>query len=178
VIDTIDEIILAKLNRNTKQKLIEIQSLLKDQGYNISQEELDERIKNLESIECGPNPTSYNTKNMKNKIIRIILITFRPSQHLKSRKEGFTKYLQDAPFIIFSGSTRGGYDWITIQAFPSMETADEEKDIFENLFGDIIHTYGVYDCYTLREPNVDAFSYTDKEYKRFLSEWNPSFLGK
>ncbi len=72
----------------------------------------------------------------------------------------------------------GGYDWITIQVFQSMEIADEENDVFKNLFGDIIHTCGVYDCSILKEPNVNAFNYTDKEYKRFLSEQNPTFLGK
>ncbi len=175
MIDTIDEIILSTLNK--KQKLIEIQSLLMDQGYSISEEEINERIKNLERIEVNPDSTLSNTKKIKNKILRVVLITFRPSQHLKSRKEGLIKYLKDAPFIIFSGSTRGGYDWITIQAFSSMEIADEENDIFKNLFGDIIHTYEVYDCSILREPNTNAFNYTDKDYKR-LSEWNPTFLGK
>jgi hypothetical protein len=36
---------------------------------------------------------------------------------------------------------RGGYDWITVQIFPSLETVDEENDIYRNLFGDIIQTY-------------------------------------
>ena len=46
---------------------------------------------------------------------------------------------------MFSGRTRGGYDWITHQAFLSEEMADEGSDIFRNLFGDIIQTYEVYD---------------------------------
>ena len=117
-------------------------------------------------------------KKYRHRIIRVVLVTFRPSQHLGSRIEGLKKYLQDAPFVIFSGRTRGGYDWITIQVFSSPEVADEESDIYRNLFGDIIQTYEVYDFSPLKEPTFNAFTYTDKEYKKFLNEWMPPFLGR
>jgi hypothetical protein len=67
---------------------------------------------------------------LSHRIMRIALVRFRVSQHLGSRLEGLKKYLSDAPFVMFSGRTRGGYDWITCQAFLSEEMADEESDIF------------------------------------------------
>ena len=57
-----------------------------------------------------------------------------------------------------------------------MEIADEETDIFRNLFGDIIQTYQVYDFDPTIEVSLHAFSYTEKEHKEFLKEWMPPFL--
>ena len=68
---------------------------------------------------------------IKRCVVRVVLITFRISQHLPSRLEGLKKYLADAPFVLYSGKARGGYDWIFVQAFPSEEMADEESDIIE-----------------------------------------------
>jgi len=110
--------------------------------------------------------------------MRVVLVTFKTSQHLPKRLEGLKKYLQDAPFVIFSGRTRGGYDWITVHSFLSEEMADEESDIYRNLFGDIIQSYEVYDFIPMKNPSVDALTHTPKEYKRFLDEWLPPFLGR
>jgi Lrp/AsnC family leucine-responsive transcriptional regulator len=86
--------------------------------------------------------------------------------------------LSDAPFVLFSGRTRGGIDWITYKAFLSEEMADEESDIFRNLFGDIIQTYEVYDFLPTREASFHALTHTSSEYKRFLDEWIPTFRGR
>jgi Lrp/AsnC family leucine-responsive transcriptional regulator len=56
--------------------------------------------------------------------------------------------------------------------------ADEESDIFRNLFGDIIQTYEVYDFILTRETSFHALTHTDEEYKKFLDEWIPPFLGR
>lgn len=179
MIDTIDELILSALSKDSKQDLNEIWDFLREYGYNLSLEEIDSRIKTLEDEKVITGYTiSIDTKKVKHKIIRVVLVTFRPSQHLRSRIEGLKKYLIDAPFVLFSGKTRGGYDWITIQVFPSPESADEESDIYRNLFGDIIQTYEVYDFSPIKEPFFNAFTYTDKEYKKFLNEWMPPFLGR
>jgi hypothetical protein len=86
------------------------------------------------------------------------------------------RYLADAPFVIFSGRTRGGYDWITAQVFLSEEMADEESDIYRNLFGDIIQSYEVYDFIPMKNPSFHSLAYTNKDYKKFLDEWIPPFL--
>lgn len=56
--------------------------------------------------------------------------------------------------------------------------ADRENDVYRNLFGDIIQTYEIYDFSPLKEPSIHALTYTNKEYKRFLDEWIPSFIGR
>ncbi len=179
MIDSIDELILSALSKDAKQDLNEIWDFLRNYGHNLSLEEIDSRIKTLEDEKIISRYTiSIDTQKVRHRIIRVVLVTFRPSQHLGSRIEGLKKYLQDAPFVLFSGKTRGGYDWITIQAFSSPEVADEESDIYRNLFGDIIQTYEVYDFSPLKEPTFNAFTYTDKEYKKFLNEWMPPFLGR
>src|SRR6185312_12908070 len=179
MLDTIDEIILSALSKNAKQDIREIKEYLRDYGYSISIEEIYSKIKALENEKVISGYTiSIDIKKAKHKIIRIVLITFRSSQHLRIRIESLKKYLRDAPFVLFSGKTRGGYDWITIQVFSSPEVADEESDIYRNLFGDIIQTYEVYDFSPLKEPTFNAFTYTDKEYKKFLNEWMPPFLGR
>ena len=172
MLDAIDELILSALSKNSKQDLQEMGDYIKDYGYNLTIDEIRSRIKTLEDekVISGYN-ISVNIKKVKHKIIRVELVTFRSSQHLSSRLEGLKKYLEDAPFVLFSGRTRGGYDWITIQVFPSIEIADEESDIYRNLFGDIIQTYGVYDFSPTKELGYNAFTYTDREYKKFLGEW-------
>ena len=57
------------------------------------------------------------------------------------------------------------------------EMADEENDIYRNLFGDIIQTYEVYDFVPQTEASIYALAYTEDEYKRFLKEWAPPFIG-
>ncbi|MBA2268285.1 MAG: Lrp/AsnC family transcriptional regulator [Thermoproteota archaeon] len=179
MIDSIDELILSALSKDAKQDLNEIWDFLRNYGHNLSLEEIDSRIKTLEDEKIISRYTiSIDTQKVRHRIIRVVLVTFRPSQHLGSRIEGLKKYLGDAPFVLFSGKTRGGYDWITIQVFSSAEVADEESDIYRNLFGDIIQTYEVYDFSPLKEPTFNAFTYTDKEYKKFLNEWMPPFLGR
>ncbi len=179
MIDPIDELILSALSKDAKQDLNEIWDFLRNYGHNLSLDEIDSRIKTLEDEKIISRYTiSIDTKKVPHRIIRVVLVTFRPSQHLASRIEGLKKYLQDAPFVLFSGRTRGGYDWITIQVFSSPEVADEESDIYRNLFGDVIQTYEVYDFSPLKEPTFNAFTYTEKEYKKFLNEWMPPFLGR
>lgn len=179
MLDAIDELILSSLSKNAKKNLHEIWDDLREYGHNLSMEEIDSRIKTLEDKKIITGYTiSIDSSKVKHRIIRVALVTFRPSQHLRSRIEGLKKYLEDAPFVLFSGRTRGGYDWITIQVFQSIETADEESDIYRNLFGDIIQTYEVYDFSPIKEPLFHSFTYTDKEYKRFLDEWMPPFLGR
>ena len=172
MLDAIDELILSALSKNSKQDLHEMGENIRDCGYDLTIEEIRSRIKTLEDEKVISGYTiSINIKKVKHKIIRVVLVTFRPSQHLTSRLEGLKKYLEDAPFVLFSGRTRGGYDWITIQVFPSTEIADEESDVYRNLFGDIIQTYGAYDFSPTKEFGYNGFSYTDREYKKFLGEW-------
>ena len=62
--------------------------------------------------------------------------------------------------------------------FSDEENADEESDIFRNLFGDIIQSYEVYDFNPMKDPSFHGLIHTNKEYTKFLSEWVPPFLGR
>lgn len=175
--DKIDELILSALSKNSKQDVREIWDFLRDFGFNLSEDEIESRIARLEDEGVITGYTiSVNTRKIPKRVIRVVLVTFRTSQHLPKRIEGLKKYLADAPFVLFSGRTRGGYDWICVQSFPSEEMADEESDIYRNLFGDIIQSYEVYDFIPLKDPSFHSLAYTDKEYKKFLDEWIPPFL--
>lgn len=177
--DTIDDAILSALSRDAKQDINEIWDYLRECGYELTIDEIECRIKTLEDEGVIRNYTiAVNSKKIRRRIIRVALVTFRNSQHLPTRLEGLKKYLVDAPFVLYSGKTRGGYDWICVQAFPSEDMADRENDVYRNLFGDIIQTYEIYDFSPLKEPSIHALTYTNKEYKRFLDEWIPPFIGK
>jgi Lrp/AsnC family leucine-responsive transcriptional regulator len=148
-------------------------------GHNLTEEEIESRITRLEEERVITGYTvSVDTRKIRRRVIRVVLVTFRTSQHLPKRLEGLKKYLADAPFVLFSGRTRGGYDWICVQAFPSEEMADEESDIYRNLFGDIIQSYEVYDFIPMKDPSFHSLAYTNKEYKKFLDEWIPPFLSR
>ncbi|HEX7031613.1 MAG TPA: histidine kinase [Nitrososphaera sp.] len=175
--DKIDELILSTLSKNSKQDVREIWDFLREFGFNLTEDEIESRITRMEEDGIITGYTiSVNTKKIPRRVIRVVLVTFRTSQHLPKRIEGLKKYLADAPFVLFSGRTRGGYDWICVQSFPSEEMADEESDIYRNLFGDIIQSYEVYDFIPLKDPSFHSLAYTDKEYKKFLDEWIPPFL--
>jgi len=179
MVDAVDELILSALTQNSRQDTIEIWELLRDQGYSLTEEEIESKISKLHDEGVIKKYTiSVNTKKLRRRVMRVALVRFKVSQHLASRLEGLKKYLSDAPFVMFSGRTRGGFDWITCQAFLSEEMADEESDIFRNLFGDIIQTYEVYDFVPAREVSFHALTHTNTEYKRFLNEWIPPFLGR
>lgn len=175
--DNVDELILSALSKNSRQDTREVWDYLRGHGYNLTEEEIESRISRLEEEGVITGYTiSVDTRKIRGRNIRVVLVTFRTSQHLPKRLEGLKKYLADAPFVLFSGRTRGGYDWICIQAFPSEETADEESDIYRNLFGDIIQSYEVYDFIPMKDPSFHSLLYTTKEYKKFLDEWIPPFL--
>ena len=173
----IDELIISALSKDSRQDSAEIWDFLRGFGHDVAPEEIESRISKLsqEGVITGYSIT-IDPKKLPKRIIRTTLITFKVSQSLRKRTESLKKYLKDAPFVIFSGSTKGGLDWITIRSFPSVEIADEVTDIFRNLLGDIIQTYQVYDFAPTKEVSLHALSYTEKEHKEFLKEWMPPFL--
>ena len=130
MLDEIDELILSTLSKDSRQDSAEIWDFLRGFGHNITQEEIESRITKLDEdgVITGYSIT-INPKKIQQRIIRTTLITFKVSQSLKNRTESLKKYLGDAPFVVFSGSTKGGLDWITIRAFPSVEIADEETAV-------------------------------------------------
>lgn len=178
MVDRVDELIISALSQNSKQEVFEIWDYLKGFNYNLTEEEIESRIAKLEEEEIIKGYTiKVDVKKIPHRVIRVDLVTFRTSQALPKRLVGLKKYLNDAPFVLFSGRTRGGYDWITVKSFLSNEMADEENDIYRNLFGDIIQTYEVYDFVPQTEASIYALTYTEEEYKQFLKEWAPPFIG-
>ncbi|MDQ3806962.1 MAG: histidine kinase [Thermoproteota archaeon] len=179
MLDNIDELILSTLTKNSKQDSREIWDFLRGNGHNLSEEEIESRIARLEEDGIITGYTiSVDTTKIRRRIVRLVLVTFRTSQHLPKRLEGLKKYLTDAPFVLFTGRTRGGYDWKCVQAFPSEEMADEESDIYRNLFGDIIQSYEAYDFIPSKDLSFYSLAYTSKDYKKFLEEWVPPFLSR
>lgn len=177
MLDSVDELILSTLSKNSKQYNKEIWDFLRGYGHSLTEEEIETRIARLEEDGVITGYTiSVDSTKIRRRMIRAVLITFRTSQHLPKRLEGLKKYLADAPFVLFSGRTRGGYDWICVQSFPSEEMADEESDIFRNLFGDIIQSYEAYDFMSIKDPSFQFLTYTSKDYKKFLEEWISPFL--
>ncbi len=178
MIDKIDEMIISSLSQNSKQEVFEIWDFLKGFNYDLTEEEIESRIAKLEEEEIIKGYTiKVDAKKIPHRVVRVDLVTFRTSQALPKRLVGLKKYLNDAPFVLFSGRTRGGYDWITVKSFLSNEMADEENDIYRNLFGDIIQTYEVYDFVPHTEASIYALTYTEDEYKKLLKEWAPPFIG-
>jgi DNA-binding Lrp family transcriptional regulator len=176
MLDNVDELILSTLSINSRQDSKEIWDFLRGYGYNPTEEEIESRITRLEAEGIITDYTiSVDTTKIKRRVIRVVLVTFRTSQHLPRRLEGLKKYLAGAPFVLYSGRTRGGYDLICIQAFPSEEMADEESDIYRNLFGDIIQSYEVYDFIPTKDLSTHSLVYTHKDYKKFLDEWISPF---
>lgn len=179
LVDKIDELLISALSQNSKYETVEICDFLRSAGYRISEEEVESRISVLEDDGVIKGYTILvDSKKIPKRVVRVDLVRFRTSQALPKRLEGLRKYLKDAPFVMYSGRTRGGYDWITIKSFLSEEMADEENDIYRNLFGDIIQTYEVYDFNPMTDVSIYSLSYTESEFQQFVKEWMPPFFGK
>lgn len=176
-VDEVDELIISTLTTDARQGTSEIWDFLRGFGHNITHDEIESRIARLVQDQIITSYTiTVDPKKIPCRVIRTTLMTFKISQSLPKRIESLKHYLKDAPFVVFSGSTKGGLDWITIRAFPSEELADHETDIYRNLFGDIIQTYQVYDFVPTKEISLHAFCYTKKEHEKFLKEWMPPFF--
>src|SRR6185312_7131596 len=116
MIDEIDELILSTLSKNSKQDTIEICDYLRDYGRNVTEDEIDFRIISLENEKVISRYTiSIDSTKIKRRIIRVALVRFKVSQHLLKRLEGLKKYLTEAPFVLYCGRTRGGYDCIPMK---------------------------------------------------------------
>ncbi len=179
MVDNVDELIISALSKDARQDTFELWDYIRRFGYNVPEEEIESRKHELEKSGIIKGYTiAVDTKKLPGRVIRVDLVTFRTSQALQKRLEGLKRYLADAPFVAFSGRTRGGYDWITVKSFLSAEMADEENDIYRNMFGDILQTYEVYDFIPQSEASLYALSYTEAEYQEFLKEWIPPFIGK
>ena len=178
MVDGIDEIILSTLSTNSRQDTSELSDFLSGYGYNLTDEEIESRISKLEEDHVITGYTiSIDMEKLSRRPARVLFLTFRTSQHLSSRLTSLKKYFTDAPFALFSGRTRGGYDWISVQSFITQEMADEESDIFRSLFGDIIQSYEVYDFNPTKGSSIHALIHTSQEYKKFLNEWSSPSSG-
>ena len=178
MVDAVDHMILSALSQDARQSSFEIWDYLRGHGRNIPTEEIESRIKTLEENGIIRGYTiSVDSRKIPGRVIHIDLVQFRSSQALPKRLEGFKKYNREAPFVVFSGKTLGGYDWITVKSFLNKEMAYEEHDIYRNLFGDILQIYEVYDFVPQTDVSLYALTYTNAEYKRFMHEWMPPFLG-
>lgn len=178
--DRIDELIISALSQDARRGTADIWDYLRGFGHSVPEEEIEARRRALEEDGVIRYTVSVDAKKLPagRRVVRVDLVTFRTSQALPRRLEGLKKYLADAPFVVYSGRTRGGYDWITVKSFLSSEMADEENDIYRNLFGDILQVYEVYDFVPQTPVSPYALAYTEAEYKAFLKEWVPPFIGR
>jgi DNA-binding Lrp family transcriptional regulator len=111
MINAIDELILSMLSKNSKQDTVEICDYLRDYGNRVTEDEIDSRIINLEKEKVISRYTiSIDSTKVKLRIRTVALIRFKVSQHLLKVLEGLKKYLAEAPFMLYCGRTRGGYD--------------------------------------------------------------------
>lgn len=177
--DKVDQLILSALSRDSRQSTFELWDYIRGFGHNVPEEEIESRIRTMEKEEVIRGYTvSIDARKVPGRIIHVDLAKFRSSQALSKRLEGLKKYLRDAPFVLFSGKTLGGYDWMTVKSFLTREMAYEENEIFRSLFGDTLQAYEVYDFVPQVDASLYALAYTEAEYKRFLEEWMPPFLGR
>jgi DNA-binding Lrp family transcriptional regulator len=108
MLDNVDELILSALSIKSRQDIKEIWDFLRGYGYTPTEEEIESRIARLEAEGIITGYTiSVDTTKFKRHVVRVVLVTFRTSQHLPRRLEGLKKYLADAPFVMYSGRTRG-----------------------------------------------------------------------
>jgi DNA-binding Lrp family transcriptional regulator len=108
MLDNIDELILSTLSKNSRQDNREIWDFLRGYGHNLAEEEIQSRIARLEEEGVITGYTiSVNTTKIRRRVIRVVLVTFRTSQHLPKRLEGLKHLL--SCFLAEQGVDMIGY---------------------------------------------------------------------
>ena len=177
--NSIEEIIISALTKDSRQRASEIRNLLVEYGYDITEEEVELRITKLnDSGVIGGYTISLDLKQLPPRIVWCILLKFKISQALSIRLDSLEKYLREAPFVIMAAKTRGDLDFVTVLAFHSEKAADEGIKMLRNLFGDIIQSCQIYELSTIKVPPSNAFSYSSKEYEMFTKQWFSPVLSK
>jgi hypothetical protein len=99
---------------------------------------------------------------LSEKLNRTIILKFRYPSNSSVLIERLSKYVEEAPFCIYSAKLSGGeFDWVSHFTFESVEQYELESNNFLHRFADLILDYRSFDSKTLKPSPYAIFDEHD-----------------
>jgi DNA-binding Lrp family transcriptional regulator len=146
LLDEIDKIMLSNLGKNGRISSGEIEKILQDMGYRITERAIRYRIRKLEtSNKILGYSVILNPSFVSNKVNRTIILKFKYSYDASSLIDRLENYTQEASFCVYSARLSGDFDWICHFVFDSIEQYELESSNFIHRFADLISDFRSYE---------------------------------
>ena len=146
MLDEIDKIMLSNLGKNGRISSGEIERILQDMGYRITERAIRYRIRKLEtSNKILGYSVILNPSFVSNKVNRTIILKFKYSYDSSSLIDRLENYTQEASFCVYSARLSGDFDWICHFVFDSIEQYELESNNFIHRFADLISDFRSYE---------------------------------
>ena len=146
MLDEIDKIMLSNLGKNGRISSGEIERILQDMGYRITERAIRYRIRKLEtSNKILGYSVILNPSFVSNKVNRTIILKFKYSYDASSLIDRLENYTQEASFCVYSARLSGDFDWICHFVFDSIEQYELESNNFIHRFADLISDFRSYE---------------------------------
>jgi DNA-binding Lrp family transcriptional regulator len=146
LLDEIDKIMLSNLGKNGRISSGEIERILQDMGYRITERAIRYRIRKLEtSNKILGYSVILNPSFVSNKVNRTIILKFKYSYDASSLIDRLENYTQEASFCVYTARLSGDFDWICHFVFDSIEQYELESSNFIHRFADLISDFRSYE---------------------------------
>jgi DNA-binding Lrp family transcriptional regulator len=146
LLDEIDKIMLSNLGKNGRISSGEIERILQDMGYRITERAIRYRIRKLETSNTILGySVILNPSFVSNKVNRTIILKFKYSYDASSLIDRLENYTQEASFCVYSARLSGDFDWICHFVFDSIEQYELESNNFIHRFADLISDFRSYE---------------------------------
>jgi DNA-binding Lrp family transcriptional regulator len=146
LLDEIDKIMLSNLGKNGRISSGEIERILQDMGYRITERAIRYRIRKLETSNTILGySVILNPSFVSNKVNRTIILKFKYSYDASSLIDRLENYTQEASFCVYSARLSGDFDWICHFVFDSIEQYELESNNFIHRFEDLISDFRSYE---------------------------------
>jgi DNA-binding Lrp family transcriptional regulator len=146
LLDEIDKIMLSNLGKNGRISSGEIERILQDMGYRITERAIRYRIRKLETSNTILGySVILNPSFVSNKVNRTIILKFKYSYDASSLIDRLENYTQEASFCVYTARLSGDFDWICHFVFDSIEQYELESNNFIHRFADLISDFRSYE---------------------------------
>lgn len=146
MLDEIDKIMLSNLGKNGRISSREIERILQDMGYRITERAIRYRIRKLETSNTILGySVILNPSFVSNNVNRTIILKFKYSYDASSLIDRLENYTQEASFCVYSARLSGDFDWICHFVFDSIEQYELESNNFIHRFADLISDFRSYE---------------------------------
>jgi len=151
LLDEIDKIMLSNLGKNGRISSGEIERILQDMGYRITERAIRYRIRKLETSNTILGySVILNPSFVSNKVNRTIILKFKYSYDASSLIDRLENYTQEASFCVYSARLSGDFDWICHFVFDSIEQYELESNNFIHRFADLISDFRSYESKAIK----------------------------